>query len=136
MIRQIKAKNGIIIKSLKARLTNIFIAIFLIVSFSGLTLMELLGEDQTEIDRDDITVMVWKVIKYCLIVAGSTSGLYMLISGIKYMTSSGNDEETEKAKKGMLFSAIGLIIILMAVVTVQFVLNDILDIAKPIVPKI
>ena len=67
-----------------------------------------------------------------IIMAAVVAVIYLIINGIKYMTSSGDSQKTEEAQKGISNALIGLIICLAAALVVNFVLAKLGTTAKPI----
>lgn len=51
----------------------------------------------------------------CLI-AGPLCGLFLAINGVRYITSSGNPERLDSAKRGIIHSLIGLVIVFAALI--------------------
>lgn len=72
------------------------------------------------------------IIKILLNTAISLGGVvavaFLIVNGFKYMTSSGDTAKTEEAQKGIGNAVIGLIIVLVAAVIVNFVIEDVLGI--------
>ena len=54
-------------------------------------------------------------------IIGAVSVLIIVISGFKFITSSGKPEEVAKAKDTIIYAAVGLIICVLAVTIVSFV---------------
>lgn len=67
--------------------------------------------------------MVLLLLNTAITFAAIVSVLYLIFGGIRYMTSKGDQKKSEKAKKGMVDSIVGLIICLVAVFVVNFVLK-------------
>jgi len=59
--------------------------------------------------------------------AGIVSVIYIIIGGYSYMTSSGETQKLEKAKKTILYATIGLAICVLAFAIVNFVINNIIN---------
>lgn len=57
------------------------------------------------------------------VIAGAITILFILISGIKYITSQGDAGKVAQAKDGILYGIAGLIIISLAFAIVQLVIN-------------
>lgn len=49
----------------------------------------------------------------------------MVVAGLRYITSSGDTNELAKARRQILYTAVGLIVSLMAAVLVTFVLGSV-----------
>ncbi|MCX6805317.1 MAG: hypothetical protein NT114_01320 [Patescibacteria group bacterium] len=56
-------------------------------------------------------------------IAGSLSVIFLIVGGIMYTTSAGNESTTKKAKSTITGAIVGLIISLMAYAIVTFVLS-------------
>ncbi|HSX29894.1 MAG TPA: hypothetical protein VLE73_05030 [Candidatus Saccharimonadales bacterium] len=56
---------------------------------------------------------------------GATGLLIVTLAGVRYMTSRGNPQAAAKAKDAILFTLIGLVIIAMGFVIVNFVVTRI-----------
>ena len=54
-------------------------------------------------------------------IAGVVVILFLVYGGFIYMTSAGNDEQTEKAKKILINAVLGLVVIIMATAIVTIV---------------
>ena len=65
-------------------------------------------------------VVVW-VINALLAVAGSVALIFITIGGFQYVTSAGNEESAEKAKKTLVTSVIGLVVIILAATIVRVI---------------
>lgn len=53
--------------------------------------------------------------------AGGIAAVFLVISGIQYMLSSGNPERLDKAKHTMLYTGVGLVVCFGAVVIVNII---------------
>ena len=56
-------------------------------------------------------------------IAGALAVLMITISGLRYITSAGNPEKTSRAKNGIVYSMVGLVIAIAAEAIVSFVGN-------------
>lgn len=65
----------------------------------------------TEVNLEN---MVTNVVDILLYVAGALAIIYMIYSGIMYITSAGNPDAVKKGQQGVLNAAIGLVIIVLA----------------------
>lgn len=77
------------------------------------------------------TVLV-NIINGLLVFAAAVAILFLIVGGFRYVTSTGNAEQVEAAKKTVLYAIIGLIIIFIAFVGVQIILS-ILNVKDPTV---
>ena len=67
--------------------------------------------------------MVLLLLDTAIAFAGLVSIFYLIYGGIRYMSSKGDKEKAEKAKKGLIDAIIGLIICLVSVFVVNFALK-------------
>lgn len=63
------------------------------------------------------------VINGFLTLAAIVAAIYLIIGGVKYITSQGDDTKAEEAKKTILYALIGLIVIGLSVIAVNFVVD-------------
>lgn len=63
-------------------------------------------------DVSKVETFIQSVIKVLVTIAGLVSAGFFVWGGIGYITSSGNPESLDRAKKTILYSAIGLAIVL------------------------
>ncbi len=56
------------------------------------------------------------VVNYMLIIAAIVAIIFLIYSGILYLTAAGNEANADKGKKGIINSIIGIIIIVLAFV--------------------
>lgn len=64
-------------------------------------------------------IILW-VIRALFIVAITSALIFLLWGGIKWITSSGDKEKIESARKTIIFAIIGLVIVLLSTVIVHF----------------
>lgn len=63
------------------------------------------------------------IIEIALAIVGLISVLFVIIGGFRYVTSGGNEEQTEAAKKTLTNAIIGIIIVILAFVVVRVIAN-------------
>lgn len=56
-------------------------------------------------------------------IAGAVAVIFVIIGGYQYVTSNGNSSETTKARNTVLYSVVGLVVIIMAFAIVQLILG-------------
>ena len=71
------------------------------------------------------TGFVIRIINIALAVAGLLAVLFLIIGGFRYITSAGNEESAEQAKKIITNSIIGIVIIILSFVIVKVITNAI-----------
>lgn len=64
---------------------------------------------------------ITNIIQALVVLAGSLASLFFIWGGVRYITSSGNPETLEGAKKTIFYSAVGLTISLAAFVITNIV---------------
>ena len=64
-----------------------------------------------------------KVISLILLITGVLAVLYLIWSGIQYITSSGNPEKTKLARAGIINAVIGIVIIVAAYFIIKFAVS-------------
>lgn len=70
-----------------------------------------------------------------LIFAGAVAVLFLIVGGFRYVVSTGNPDQVEGAKKTILYSILGLVIIFIAFLLVNVVLADLLGAKGQFTPK-
>lgn len=65
--------------------------------------------------------LLTKILNYGFIFAGSVAALFIIIGGLQYMTSGGNEEQAKKGKKTLTYAVVGLVIVLLSVTGVRLI---------------
>jgi len=65
------------------------------------------------------------IINIILILAGLVAAIYLVIGGVRYITSRGDEDEAANAKNTVLFSLLGLLVIGLSAAIVNFVVGAI-----------
>lgn len=71
----------------------------------------------------DVSTMVTNTIQWFFGMAGIVAVIFVLMGGVKYMTSAGDPGKTKQAKQTILYALIGLVIVVLAEVITGFVSN-------------
>lgn len=79
------------------------------------------GTDNTT----NLTDLVGIIINVILFIAGAVAVVMIIIGGIKYIISNGNDTMVTSAKHTIMYAVIGLIIVLLAFAIVNFIIDGI-----------
>lgn len=66
---------------------------------------------------------VYTVVNWILIATGILAVVFIIVGGIRYVTSGGNPDKTKTAKLTIIYSVIGLAVAILASVIVQVVFN-------------
>lgn len=72
-------------------------------------------------DVSKVTNFIQNIIQIFVTIAGLVATGFLVVGGFRYMTSSGNPEALDGAKKTVLYSAIGLAIVIGAFVLSKIV---------------
>ncbi len=70
--------------------------------------------------------LITGILNAIIAVSGIVAVIFILIGGINYMTSAGDSGKLEKAKKTILYAAIGLAIVALSFTIVNFVITNII----------
>jgi len=70
-----------------------------------------------------ISGFIMKIINIALAVAGLIAVLFLIIGGFRYITSAGNEETAEQAKKIITNAIIGVVVIILSFVIVRVISN-------------
>ena len=74
-------------------------------------------------NSDNLTGIVISILNIIIGLSGLIAVVFIIIGGIGYMTSAGDAPKLEKAKKTILYAAIGLAICALAFVIVNFAIR-------------
>lgn len=136
-IRQNKSNRVIIkLRKLHPQILIISALTFITVSFSGSMIESLFGNvDLTELCvpigrvcnvHDSILSAIWTLIQWAISLGTIVGTIFLIISGIMYMTALGDKEGMEKAKRGLLWSVVGILVLVVSYVVVGYLFNTFL----------
>ena len=83
------------------------------------------GDDNLIGGESDLKTFVFDLIQFFLGFLGAISVIMLIYAGVLYVTSAGNDEAVGKAKKIMLYAAIGIVIIFASYAIVTAIFNSV-----------
>ncbi len=72
---------------------------------------------------NSISDLLTTIANWIIIVAGGLAFIYLLYSGILYITAAGNPDQAKKGQQGIINAIIGIIVIVLAYIIVQVVAN-------------
>lgn len=75
--------------------------------------------------QGDLIGAVRTIINILLMLAGLVAAIYLIIGGISYITSRGDEDKAEEAKNTILYAVIGLIVIGLSAAIVNYVIATI-----------
>lgn len=70
-----------------------------------------------------VSSFILSIINIALAVAGLVAVLFLIIGGFRYITSAGNEETAEQAKKIITNAIIGVVVIILSFVIVRVISN-------------
>ena len=99
--------------------------------FDGEGLIGGLDEARDEIDtedtgirtEDDIIVAIAEIINFVLLFAGIFAVVAFVVAGFMFILGFGSDSSIQRARKIMIWAAVGLVVIIFAFVLVDFVVD-------------
>jgi len=68
-----------------------------------------------------VSAFIIRIINIALTVAGLIAVLFLIIGGFRYITSAGNEETAEQAKKIIINAIIGIVVIILSFVIVRVI---------------
>ena len=75
----------------------------------------------------DISDVIIGIINGVVGILGAVAAIYIVVGAVGYMTSSGDSSKIEKAKKTILYAAIGLVIAVLTFAIVNFVITNLIN---------
>ncbi len=73
----------------------------------------------------DVPTIINEVISWVLLLVGGVTVLFIVLGGFQYVTSAGNKERAESAKRTLTYAVVGLVIVILAKIIVSLVTNSI-----------
>ena len=86
------------------------------------------GGSDADVDTSDkgtFRSTLQKIINILLFIIGIIAVIVIVVSGIQYATSGGNADQASRAKNGIIFAVVGIIVAVMAYAIVGFVIGNI-----------
>lgn len=80
--------------------------------------------DSVNIPKVGASQVVGDVLNLVYFVGGIVAVIMIIVSGLLYVISEGDPSKTKRAKDGILYSVVGLVIILSAFVITRFVVGE------------
>lgn len=75
---------------------------------------------------NDLVGAIILILNGLLVLAGVVALVYLIIGGVRYITSGGDDDQIGQAKSTILYAIIGLIVIGVAAVAVNFIITTVI----------
>ena len=79
----------------------------------------------TSTATDSINNLIHTVINILSVIVGVVAVVMIIIGGLRYVTSGGNDTSVTGAKNTILYAVIGLVIVALSQIMVRFILDKV-----------
>lgn len=73
---------------------------------------------------DDLVGVLTDIINVFLVLVSIVAGVFVVIGGVQFITSAGDEQQASKGKKTLLYAVIGLIVIGLSAAIVNFTLSS------------
>ena len=83
------------------------------------------GKEDGSYELSDFTVLMINVATWILGISGSLALLAFIVGGLMFLTSAGNKERVEQAKKILSGAVIGLAIVFFSYIIINFILSTV-----------
>lgn len=90
---------------------------------TSLDCVQKIGADSGINEKDPLAVIL-NIMRVLLTLVGIIAVIALIISGVRYILSSGDEGEAKKAKNGILYAMIGLVVIGASILIVNLVINS------------
>lgn len=77
-------------------------------------------------DTDSLLNTIVTIVNVLLGLVGIVAAIYLVLGGVRYVMSEGEEDQTEKAKKTIIYALIGIIVIGISAALVNFVISDVI----------
>ncbi len=74
---------------------------------------------------DNLMKIVRNIINTLLFLVGVIAVIVIIVSGIRFVTANGNQDQVTSARNGIIYSCVGLAVSLMAYAIVYFIIDNI-----------
>jgi len=71
----------------------------------------------------DVVGAIRNIVNALLVLIAIIAVIFVIIGGVRYITSSGDEDASAAAKNTIIFALVGLVIIGLSIVIVNFILN-------------
>lgn len=82
------------------------------------------GGDNNKGKTGDLALLIRDIVNILLYILGAIAVIMIIIGGLKYTTSNGDQSQVTSAKNTIMYAAIGLIVAIMAYAIVNFVITS------------
>ena len=74
--------------------------------------------------RDDLGKDLKNITNFLLFLVGTVAVIAIVISGLRFVTANGNQDQITSARNGVLYAVVGIVVALMAYAIVYFVVDN------------
>ncbi len=92
-------------------------------SNSSSTTTVTIGPPYNATGPQNINQLIGNITTWVLALAGAVAILFIILAGLRYITSHGDSKQTEAAKKALLNAIIGLVVVVLAYTIVMLVIR-------------
>jgi hypothetical protein len=126
------AGNENVVKSAKENIFKIITGLVLLISFrailslintafEGVNTSSLFGATGNELNPEGIPKLLGNIISIASFISGTVAVIFIIVGGIRYITSAGNPKAIEGAKKTLIYAVGGLILSISAYGILTFI---------------
>lgn len=77
----------------------------------------------TNLDAGPLKLVIRDIVNTLLVFVSIITAIYIIIAGAFYITSQGDEEQAKRAKKQILYAILGLLVILVSGILVNFIIG-------------
>src|SRR3989344_6046334 len=77
-------------------------------------------------DTGSLLTTIVDIVNVLLGLIGLIAAIYLVMGGVRYITSEGEEDQTKKAKNTIIYAVIGIIVIGFSAVLVNFVISNVI----------
>lgn len=82
-------------------------------------------EGAADTGATDINSVVQNVINILLFIVGAGAVIMLIVGGIQYITSTGDQQRVSNAKNTIIYAIVGVVVALLAYALVNYVISDV-----------
>lgn len=114
-----------VLRICKIGLLAVLVAAPLVAGAQGFDLRDLMPTFIPPIGEATLMDVIATIISIAFALAGIVAVIFLIIGGFNYVTAGGNPEQIEMAKTTIVNAIIGLVVILISYLIVQFIMTQI-----------
>lgn len=108
-------------KSTQARRQIFFALLGIFVAGAAELIVAVVAEQETAY----LIVRIRSVVNAILTILGIAAAIYVIIGGVMYITSTGDEDKSSRAKMQIIYAGVGLVVIILSAVAVNLIINAI-----------